>query len=143
VRDRGLPAAASGRLVWLADRRGGLVADDTAARAAVMSAELGRAAAFAGIPAAIALPFPRTPALDRVLAWHDAVVVVREPDAPAAVIERALTSLAELSRPVATMAPPPRLSGTLAAWGVVAPAEAMRAVAELELGGARPGRPDA
>lgn len=143
VRDRGLPAAASGRLVWLPDRRGALVADDIAGRAAVMSAELGRAAAFAGAPAAIALPFARTAALDRVLAWHDAIVVVREPDAPAAVIERALTSLAKLGRPVATMAPPLRLSGALAAWGVAAPAEAMRAVADLELGGVRPDSPDA
>ena len=142
VRDRGLPAAARGRLVWLPDRRGGLVADD-AGRAAVMSAELGRAAAYVGAPAAIALPFARTAALDRVLAWHDAVVVVREPDAPAAVIERALTSLVTLGRPVAAMAPPPRLSGALAAGGAVAPAEALRAVAALELGGARPGPPDA
>ncbi|HKG01582.1 MAG TPA: hypothetical protein VKB03_00255 [Conexibacter sp.] len=142
VRDRGLSATASGRLVWLPDRRGAVVADDIAGRAAVMSAELGRAAAFAGVPAAIALPFARTAALDRVLAWHDAVIVVREPDTPTAVIERALTSLAELGRPVATMAPPLRLSGTLAAGGVVAPAEAMQAVAELELG-LRPGPPDA
>jgi hypothetical protein len=143
VRDRGLPAAASGRLVWLPDRRGALVADDVAGRAAVMSAELGRAAAFMGAPAAIALPFARTAALDRVLAWHDAIVVVREPDAPAAVIERALTSLAKLGRPVATMVPPLRLSGMLAARGAVAPAEAKWAVAELELGGVRPDRPDA
>lgn len=143
VRDRGLSATASGRLVWLPDRRGALVADDVAGRAAVMSAELGRAAAFVGAPAAIALPFGRTAALDRVLAWHDAVVVVREPDAPAAVIERALTSLAKLGRPVAAMAPPPRLSGALAAGGALVPAEAMRAVAELELGGVRTGPPDA
>lgn len=143
VRDRGLPAAASGRLVWLPDRRGALVAEDVAGRAAAMGAELGRAAAYVGAPAVVALPLARTGALDRVLAWHDAVVVVREPDAPAAVIERALRSLAELGRPVAAMAPPPRPYGTLAAWGAVAPAEAMRAVAELELGGVQPGRPDA
>jgi hypothetical protein len=143
VRDRGLSAAASGRLVWLPDRRGALVTDDVAGRAAVLSAELGRAAAYVGAPAAIALPLARTEALDRVLAWHDAVVVVREPDAPAAVIERALISLAALGRPVATMAPPLRLSGTLAVGGVVAPAEAMRAVVELDLGGVRPGPPDA
>ncbi|MFL5818679.1 MAG: hypothetical protein ACJ76L_13915 [Conexibacter sp.] len=143
VRDRGLPAAASGRLVWLPDRRGTLVAGDTAGRAAVMSAELGRAAAFVGAPAAIALPFARTAALDRVLAWHDAIVIVREPGAPAAVIERALSSLSELGRPVAAMTPPPRLSGALAAGGVVAPAEAMRVVAELELGGVQAGPPDA
>jgi hypothetical protein len=108
-----------------------------------MSAELGRSAAFAGAPAANALPFARVAALDRVLAWHDAIVVVREPDAAAVVIERALVSLARLGRPVAAMAPPPRLTGALATAGVVAPAEAVRAVAELELGGVRPGPPDA
>jgi hypothetical protein len=143
ARNRGLSAAATGRLVWLPDGRGALRGSDIAGRAAAMSAELGRAAAFAGAPAAIALPIARTAALDRVLAWHDAVVVVREPDAPAAVVERALVSLAELGRPVATMAPPLRLSGALAAGGAVAPAEAIRAVAELGLGSAWPSRPDA
>jgi hypothetical protein len=143
VHERGLPAAASGRLVWLSDRRGEFAGDDIAGRAAAMSAELGRSAAFAGAPAAIALPFVRVAALDRVLAWHDAIVVVREPGAAAVVIERALMSLAKLGRPVAAMAPPSRLTGTLATGGVVAPAEAVRAVAELELGGARPGLPDA
>jgi len=133
---------ASGRLVWLADGRGALATDDGAGRAAAMSAELGRSAAFIGAPAAIALPLARTAALDRVLAWHDAFVVVREPDAPATVIERALASLAELGRPVAAMAPPSRLPGMLAIEGVVAPAEAIRAVAELELGGVQPGPPD-
>src|SRR5437764_568853 len=108
-----------------------------------MGAELGRSATFAGVPATLALPFARTDALDRVLAWHDAIVVVREPDAAPTVIERALASLAELGRPVAAIAPPRRLSGTLAAGGVVAPAEAVRAVAELELGGVRPDPPDA
>ena len=143
VRERGLPAVASGRLVWLADGRGELPVDDIAARAAAMSAELGRSAAFVGAPAAIAMPFARTVALDRVLAWHDAIVVVREPDAAATVIERALASLAELGRPVAAMAAPRRLAGTLAAGGVIAPAEAVRAVAELEVGGVRPGPWDA
>jgi hypothetical protein len=143
VRERGLSAAASGRLVWLSDCRGTLATDDIAGRAAAMSAELGRSATFAGVPATIALPFARTDALDRVLAWHDAIVVVREPDSAPMVIERALASLAELGRPVAAIAPPRRLSGTLAAAGVVAPAEAVRAVAELELGGVRPDPPDA
>ena len=105
LRERGLPTAAGGRLVWLADRRGVLVEDDIAGRVAATSAELGRAAAFVGAPAAIALPFARTAALDRVLAWHDAIVVVREPDVAALVIERALASLAELGRPVVAMAP--------------------------------------
>ncbi len=143
VRERGLPAVASGRLVWLADRRGELVVDDIVARAAAMSAELGRSATIVGAPAAIALPFARTAALDRVLGWHDAIVVVREPDAAAAVIERAMGSLAELGRPVAAMAPPRRLAGALAAGGVAAPAEAVHAVAALGLGGVRPRSPDA
>ncbi len=134
MRERGLPATASGRLVWLADGRGPLPADDRAARAAATSAELARAAAAAGMPAAVALPFARTAALDRVLAWHDAILVVREPDASEAVIERALASLAALGRPVAAMAPPTRVAAALAAGGVRAPAEAVHAVAALGLG---------
>ena len=134
VRERGVAAAASGRLVWLADRRGPQAPEDVVGRAAAMSAELGRLATFVGVPAAVALPFARTPALDRVLAWHDAIIVVREPDAPAAMLERALASLAELGRPVAAMAPPPRLPGVLAVGGLRAPAEALGAIAELNLG---------
>lgn len=134
MRERGLPATASGRLVWLADDRGPLSADDRAARAAATSAELARAAAAAGLPGAVALPFARTAALDRALAWHDAIVVVREPDASDAVIERALASLAALGRPVAAMASPPRLAAALAVGGVRALAEAVHAVAALGLG---------
>lgn len=137
VRDRGLPAAATGRLAWLADRRGRDVVGDDAASAAALSAELGRAAAAAGAPAAVALPIARTAALDRVLAWHDAIVVVRDPGMSDAVLERGLASLAMLGRPVAAMAPPTRLTAALAAVGLRAPAEAAVAVAQLGLGGPR------
>jgi hypothetical protein len=159
LRRRGLPASASGRLVWVADRRGQLVPavgnpldgpatgatvpvaaptaepTDVAARVAALSAELGRSAATLGLPAAVALPFARTEALDRVLAWHDAIVVVREPDAPAAVLERALESLAALGRPVVAMAPPARLFSVCALAGLGAAAEAVSAVDELARGG--------
>lgn len=131
LRQRGLPATASGRLVWIADRRGALPAGDAASRCAASGAELGRAAAVLGAPAAVAYPFGRTDALDRVLAWHDAIVVMREPDAPDAMIERALASLARLGRPVAAMVPPPRASGALAVAGCAVPAEAAAVVAEL------------
>jgi len=143
LRERGLPAVAGGRLVRLADRRGPLAEDDFAVRAAAMSAELGRSAAAVRAPAAVAFPFARTPALDRVLAWHDAIVVVREPDASATVIERALESLAQLGRPVAAMTPPARLPGALAASGLRAPSEALTAVVQLALGEARSGSTDA
>ncbi|MGN6188419.1 MAG: hypothetical protein ACTHOE_05935 [Conexibacter sp.] len=131
LRRRGLPAGASGRLVWIADHRGPLTSDDVPARCAASSAELGRAAMALGTPAAVAFPCARTDALDRVLAWHDAIVVVREPDASGAVIEHALASLARLRRPVVAMAPPARVSGALAVAGLAVPPEAARAVAEL------------
>jgi hypothetical protein len=133
LRERGVHATASGRLVWVADGRGPLVASDMVARAAASSAELGRATIAVGAPAAVAFPLVRTAALDRVLAWHDAIVVVREPDAAPGVLQRALTSLAELGRPVAAMTPPRRSVGALAAAGLLAPSEARVAVAELAL----------
>jgi len=133
LRERSLPACASGRLVWLPDRRGALPEEDAVARAAAMSAELARAAAAAGVPGAAALPLARTAALDRVLAWHDAIVVVREPAAPEGMIEQALASLAALGRPLAAMAPPSRPAAALAAGGVRAPVEAQQAVAALRL----------
>ncbi len=131
LRRRGLPASASGRLVWLADRRGPLQADDVASRCAALSAELGRSAAALGLPAAVAIPCVRTDALDRVLAWHDAIVVVCEPDAPDAMIEQARASLARLDRPVGVMAPPSRTAGLLALAGLAVPTEATTAVAAL------------
>lgn len=126
-----LPASASGRLVWLADRRGPLRFDDAVSRCAASGAELGRAATALGVPAAVAYPFPRTDALDRVLAWHDAIVVVREPDAPDAVSARALASLTRLGRPAVLMVPPPRVPGALAIAGFAVPAETTAAVAQL------------
>jgi hypothetical protein len=139
LRERALPASACGRLVWLADRRGPLPADDVAAGAAALSAELGRAATAVGLPGAVALPLARTAALDRVLAWHDAIVVVHDPDAADGVLERALASVAALGRPVAEMVPPRRVAGTLAVSGLAAPSEAAAAVAQL---GTRTGRGD-
>jgi hypothetical protein len=132
LRERGVDATASGRLAWVADARGPLAAnDDVAARAAACSAELGRAAIAVGAPAAVAFPLARTAALDRVLAWHDAIVVVREPQVAPGVVERALASLAELGRPVAAMAPPRRSFGALTAAGLLMPPEAKAAVAGL------------
>jgi hypothetical protein len=135
LRRRALPTAASGRLVWLADRRASLPPDDVASVCAALSAELGRSAAALGVPAAVAFPFARTDALDRVLAWHDAIVVAREPDAPPAAIERALASLARLGRPAAAMTPPPRTAAALAVAGLAAPSEAAAVVGELAAGG--------
>jgi len=154
LRACGLPATAAGRLVWLAGGRieqrgaagdgigieagatGGGRADEAGVAAAAAVA-LGRAVAVVAAPAALALPFARTAALDRVLAWHDAIVVVREPDATDALWKQAMTSLARLGRPIASMAPPPRIGAALAAGGMLAPAEAVRAVAQLGFGGGR------
>lgn len=133
LRMSGRAAAARGRLVWLADRRE-VETDDAAGRAAALSAELRRAATAAGgSPTAIALPFARSDALDRVLAWHDALVVVHEPGMPPALLDRALASLAALGRPVAAMAPPSRLAATFAAAGLAAATDATGAVAQLGL----------
>jgi hypothetical protein len=135
-----LRAGAVGRLVWVADRAGAIgELEDVAAVAAAASAELARAAAI-GAPAALALPFGRTPGLDRVLAWHDAIVVMREPGVSDAMLDRALTSLARLGRPVAAMALPIRLSGWLADRGLRTPREAALAVARLGLGDGAGGR---
>jgi len=136
VHGRDLPATASGRLVWLPDGRAVDIEDDAGApaRVAAMSAAVGRAVAAAEAPAAIAISHVRTEALDRVLAWHDALVVVDEADASDVMLERALASLAALGRPVAAMVPPPRLAALLALGGVQAPAEAVRVVAQLGLG---------
>lgn len=139
VRERGLAAIGTGRLVWLPDRRGSLIEDDAAAHAAAMGAELARAATTADAPGAVGLPLARTGALDRVLAWHDAIVVVGEPDAPEGIVEQAVASLAALGRPVVAMAPPARFAAALAVAGVRAPAEAVHAVATLGLGEGRCG----
>jgi hypothetical protein len=117
--------------VWLADRRGAMQDDDVPSRCAAVGAELGRMAGALGAPAAVAYPFARTDALDRVLAWHDAIVVVREPEAPAAVVERALAGLAELGRPAGAMEISSRAAAALAAAGLAVPAEASTAVSGL------------
>lgn len=154
VRERGVPAAPVGRLVWIPDRRdgtdprrvpgaaGAIDARDRAGEAAAACAELARAVAAAHVPAAIALPLTRTDVLDRVLAWHDAIVVVPEPGAPAALVDRVLAGLVALGRPVVAMAPPSRVGAALAAAGLRAPAEAVQAVAQLGLvrGGEGSGR---
>lgn len=111
----------------------GVAAEDVATRAAALSAELGRSVAAVGGAGAIAIPFARTCALDRVLAWHDALVVVHEAEASTRVLERALTSLAALDRPVTAMAPPRRLAAMLAVAGLRAPVEATHAIGELGL----------
>jgi len=133
--DGGLPASAIGRLVWVGDRRAASgERHDPAALAAASSVELMRAAATVGGPAVLAVPFARTSALDRVLAWHDAIVVMQEPEGSATVMARALASLSELRRPVVAMAQPGRVPAALAVAGLCAPAEAARAVAELGAG---------
>jgi hypothetical protein len=142
LRGRGLPAVASGRVVWVALEAPGYAvaaeargADagfrDEVGLAAAIAAGLGRATSAARVPAALALPLARTDALDRVLAWHDAFVVVRDPGAPEGLLRHALASLASLGRPVATMAVPPRVDATLAAAGMRAPAAAVQAVERL------------
>jgi len=139
LRRRELPARASGRLVWLADRRGALDGDDdVAGRAAALGAEVARAAAAAGAPAAVAYPVARTAALDRLLAWHDAVVVVRDAEAPDGMVERAVASVAALGRPVGELALPGRLAGALAIVGTACPREAVAALERLA-GGSEPG----
>jgi hypothetical protein len=138
LRERDARARASGRLVWLADRRIGelgVEGPDASAAVAAASAELGRAAMAAGAPAALAIPLARVGALDRVLGWHDGIVVVPEPNLPRPVLERALASLALLGRPVACMAPPSRLEAGAAVLGLHAPASALTAVERLALGG--------
>jgi hypothetical protein len=162
LRGQGLPATAIGRLVWVSDRRvvrssaagearlssdliaashdtrevpapmGGEWQPDQAALAAGASVELGRAALATVAPAALAIPFVRTTALDRVLAWFDGIVVV-SPQDDAPMLDRALASLGALGRPVVAMAPLPRLAGMFAAAGLRAPAEALEAVTQLGL----------
>ena len=134
LRERGMDASASGRLVWLADRRCGelgIEGRDAPGAVAAANAELGRAAMIADAPAAIAIPLARVDALDRVLGWHDGIVVVPEPGLTAPMREHVLASLALLGRPVACMAPPPRLAGTAALLGLRAPACALDAVSQL------------
>jgi hypothetical protein len=144
VRARGGHAAAAGRLVWLPDRRVAAASDfvlhDPAGAAAAASADLGRAVLASGVPGVLAVPYARTAALDRVLAWHDGIVVVREPDAPVGVIERVVESLGALGRPVVCVSPLSRTEAALALAGLRASPCVLDAVARLALGAASGGR---
>ena len=95
---RGHDAVASGRAVLLA-----LPVDDAAA-----AAEAGRASAAADVPTVFALAGARTPALDRLLAHVDAVVLAPRGDVAAALTAAAEPALAaELRVPVLTGDPAP------------------------------------
>lgn len=141
---QGLAATASGRLVRAHALEAGeaegaapghvVRADEAERRAAGLVAAVGRGAAAAAAPAALALPLARTVELDRLLGWHEAVVVIREPDVSGPLFERALAGLAALGLPVAPMTPPTRVGAALAVGGWSAPAEAVRAVDALGLG---------
>lgn len=137
LRARGHSASASGRLVWVPDRRaespGWAAGSDPAGAAAAASADLGRAVAATGAPGVLAIPLVRTDTLDRVIAWHDGVVVICEPDATAAVADRIAESLATLGRPVACVSPPSRYAAALAELGLRAPASAVQAAEQLRL----------
>lgn len=140
LRARDQEACAAGRLVWLADRRAAdaeeIVARDPAAAAAAASADLGRAVAATGLPGALAVPLVRSAALDRVIGWHDGVIVIREPDAEPAVVDRVRASVAALGRPVVFASPPARHAAILAEAGLHVPAAAVQAVVQLRLGDA-------
>lgn len=128
----GYDASAAGRLVWLASRAARLADhdDDVGGRAAA-SVELARASALARLPAAIAICAVRSAPLDRVLAWHDAIVAIREPGSTDAVVERVTASLAELGRPVLVADVPSRRASSLATHGLAAPRSTLDALARL------------
>lgn len=136
LRGSGQPARARGRLVWLAGEvptGGGHADDDPAAAAAALGARVARAAAATGVPSALALPLARSAALDRILAWHDGVVVVQEPGASAAIAELVLDSLAALGRPVTAVPAPSRIVAQLVTLGLHTPVFATAAVERLGL----------
>ena len=152
LRGRGYDATAVGRLVCLADLRvsrrpqavaGGAagcgpIDDDPVGAVAAASLELAGAARAIGAPAAVAIPLARTAALDRVLGWHDGIVVVDdERTTMPELAELARASLSTLDRPLAAMALPSRLTGRAALAGLRATDAAVRAIAEL---GLLPGR---
>ena len=110
------------------------IAADPAAAVAAASVELHGAARALAAPAALAIPFARSAALDRVLGWHDAIVVVEDGRATTPELARlVLDSLAALDRPVAAMTLPSRLHAAPATAGLRAPAAAAAAVAALGL----------
>jgi hypothetical protein len=135
LRGSGQAARARGRLVWLAGElpQDGNEDDRPTAAAAGLSARVARAAAAIGAPSALALPLARSAALDRILAWHDGVVVVREPGASAAIAELVLDSLAALGRPVTAVAAPSRIVAQVVTLGLRTPGFAAAAVELLGL----------
>jgi hypothetical protein len=155
LRDRGQPATACGRLVWLLGRdsvRGPAEDDgtlpalarrrdldrahagiDAVGVVAGASAALGRAATAVAAPAALAIPLGRSDALDRVLRWFDGFVVVRAPVREDVVLAQIVTSLRALERPVAVMPPLGHADAFAARLGLRAPAVARAAVAGLDL----------
>jgi hypothetical protein len=102
--------------------------------AAALSAELAEAAAAVAAPCALAIPFARSDALDRVLGEYDAVVVVRALDASVALLQAVLASVGALERPVVSVPVPGRLAAAVAATGMHVPAFATAAVAQLGIG---------
>jgi hypothetical protein len=110
---------------------------DPADATAALGAELSRAAATVEAPLALAIPFARSEALDRVLGWHDAIVVVRPRDATVALLQLVLESVAALDRPVVAVAPPRHLAAAAATAGLHVPAFATAAVAQLGADGLR------
>ena len=142
---RGYDAAAVGRLVWLADLRVTRrraddprpLADDPVGAVAAAALEVAGASRALGAPAALAIPLARSDALDRVLGWHDAIVVVEDGRTTTAELaELVTTSLAQLGRPVAAMGLASRLRARLTVAGLGRPATAVRAVADLGLASA-------
>ncbi len=101
LRDRGLPAVASGRLVRL----------DLSAEAAAAASELARASAVIDGPAVLVVGSARDEAVDRVLLEHDELVLVGDEEV---LMDRlAAQSLAELGLPMRVVAP-------LTRWGFLA-----------------------
>ncbi|ADB52951.1 hypothetical protein [Conexibacter woesei] len=143
LRQRGEHATAVGRVVWLtAEPPAGAAGDvdagrsaggrsDAAGTLAGASRALGRAAGAVAAPAVLAVPFARTAAIDRVLGWCDAIVVVRDAETPTALAELVLGSIEELRRPVVAMDAPARIAARAATAGLRAPAVAVDAVARL------------
>lgn len=108
--------------------------DDPVGAVAAASLELAGAAWAVGVPAAVAIPLARTAALDRVLGWHDGIVVVDdERTTMPELAELARESVAALDRPVAAMVLPSRLQARAAVAGLRAPDTAVRAVGDLGL----------
>lgn len=124
LRRAGRAAFAVGRLVWVGE-------GDDPDEPAGSSGSLPRLADAFGVPAALGVALPRTAQLDRALAAHDGLVLVREPDATDELEPLVLASLAALGPAVVTLSAPSRVAGQLAASGIHAPATALAAVRNL------------